>query len=191
MITNRSKAPIVLRRYRGKELRGEIHWGDALAFLRQLDAESAHLIFLDPPFNLGKAYDPTKLKADRRPAAEYWRWMELILGECVRVLREGGALYLYHLPLWAVGPEACWEPCSEKSSATIRLRFRHARCGSSAVFIFRPGCRTLLARRCMVSRTLIAAARSTQISFPDKLCHRRARSMERKPDSALSPAKPT
>lgn len=102
MNTKRSEAPTVFRRYKGKGLHGEIQCGDALAFLRQLEDESAHLIFLDPPFNLGKTYDPTKPKADRRPAAEYWRWMELILGECVRVLREGGALYLYHLPLWAV-----------------------------------------------------------------------------------------
>ena len=102
MSTNLSKTPKLLRRYRGKGLCGEIHWGDALAFLRSLDDESADLIFLDPPFNLGKAYDPAKPKADRRPAPEYWRWMELVLGECVRVLSNGGALYLYHLPLWAV-----------------------------------------------------------------------------------------
>jgi site-specific DNA-methyltransferase (adenine-specific) len=36
------------------------------------------------------------------PQDEYKTWLTKILGEGARVLRPGGALYLYHLPLWAM-----------------------------------------------------------------------------------------
>lgn len=78
----------------------EIYVGDALAFLKSLKSGSAHIVFLDPPFNLGKNYGT--LAPDSKPGDSYAAWLATILAEAVRVLADGGALYLYHLPSWAI-----------------------------------------------------------------------------------------
>jgi site-specific DNA-methyltransferase (adenine-specific) len=80
---------------------GEVYRRDALPFLRSLPDESADLLFIDPPFNLGKKYAQA-VNIDRRPEADYWSWMLEVLSEGVRVIAIGGSLYLYHIPLWAM-----------------------------------------------------------------------------------------
>jgi site-specific DNA-methyltransferase (adenine-specific) len=50
---------------------------------------------------LGKHYH-TNGSLDRRPTGEYQLWLEEVARECVRVLEPGGALFLYHLPVWAM-----------------------------------------------------------------------------------------
>jgi site-specific DNA-methyltransferase (adenine-specific) len=79
-----------------------LYCGDALDFLRRQRNEEASLVFLDPPFNLGKRYSASGPTKDRLSEEEYGRWMHDILDECVRTLAPGGALYLYHLPKWAL-----------------------------------------------------------------------------------------
>jgi site-specific DNA-methyltransferase (adenine-specific) len=69
--------------------------------LKSLPAVSADVVFLDPPFNLGKSYDETR-DLDRRPADEYLTWMKAILDEAVRILKSGGALFVYHVPSFAI-----------------------------------------------------------------------------------------
>jgi site-specific DNA-methyltransferase (adenine-specific) len=59
------------------------------------------LIFLDPPFNLGKNYGATDGESDKMDAAGYRNFMIEVLDESIRILRDGGALYLYHIPSWA------------------------------------------------------------------------------------------
>jgi site-specific DNA-methyltransferase (adenine-specific) len=98
----RATPPVELhRRFSGKTLNGTIHTGDALSFLNALPAESARIVFLDPPFNLGKVYGRSP-SLDRKPEAEYGRWLGDILDQSVRILAQGGCLYLYHLPQWAM-----------------------------------------------------------------------------------------
>jgi len=75
---------------------------DALALLGNLRNECATIVFLDPPFNLGKKYGSRSGKADRSIEPEYEQFMQSVLKESVRVLSPGGALYLYHLPQWAM-----------------------------------------------------------------------------------------
>ena len=75
---------------------------DALDFLQALQPGIADIVFVDPPFNLGKAYGRSTGEEDRRTGAEYRAYMTDILEHCVAVLSEGGALYLYHLPRWAM-----------------------------------------------------------------------------------------
>lgn len=71
-------------------------------FLASLESNSAGIVFLDPPFNLGKKYSDEDPELDRRPEAQYADWMSGVIRESVRVLAPGGALYLYHLPFWAL-----------------------------------------------------------------------------------------
>jgi len=92
----------VLASYGDKKVRGKIVQADALTFLKSLTSESADLVFLDPPFNLGKLYSSRNRDIDRKPEEEYSRWLEKIVSESGRVLVPGGALYLYHLPKWAM-----------------------------------------------------------------------------------------
>lgn len=91
----------VVARFRRASCSGSIHQGDALAFLRTLPDESADLVFLDPPFNLGKRYSRSSPTRDSAPEAAYRQQLEDVLAECARILKRGGTLYLYHLPLWA------------------------------------------------------------------------------------------
>lgn len=86
---------------RSKRLRGKIVCGDATEFLRDLPSNCARVVFLDPPFNLGKQYDKSK-KLDRKPEKEYREWLKEVTSESVRVLEPGGSLFLYHIPLWAM-----------------------------------------------------------------------------------------
>jgi site-specific DNA-methyltransferase (adenine-specific) len=95
--------------------RTKIYCADALDLLKSLPAKSAAIVFLDPPFNLDKSYIDAKHR-DLKPQDEYTRWITLILDEVPRVLVEGGALFLYHLPFWALrfGSDLCSD-----------LEFRH------------------------------------------------------------------
>src|SRR5258708_32378021 len=85
---------------RRKKLKGRIVRGDATDFLKSLPSDCARVVFLDPPFNLGKKYDNSK-KSDRRPEKEYRDWITAVASEAARVLEPGGSLFLYHIPIWA------------------------------------------------------------------------------------------
>jgi site-specific DNA-methyltransferase (adenine-specific) len=80
---------------------GKIVCGDALEFLRGLPRESARVVFLDPPFNLGKRYSSSKT-LDRMPGDKYREWLESVASESINVLEPGGSLFVYHLPQWAL-----------------------------------------------------------------------------------------
>jgi len=82
--------------------RGEIVCADALRTVSGLHNDVADVVFLDPPFNLGKDYGSAGPKADRLTEDEYASYIEQVLIESTRILRPGGALYLYHIPRWAL-----------------------------------------------------------------------------------------
>ncbi len=79
---------------------GALFSGDCLDVLPLLRDECVDTIFADPPFNLGKQYG--KNTNDNRADTEYVEWCKQWLGECVRVLKRGGALFLYNLPKWNI-----------------------------------------------------------------------------------------
>jgi site-specific DNA-methyltransferase (adenine-specific) len=87
-----------------------------VSFLASLREESADIVFLDPPFNLGKTYGTKKAKADRLTEDKYLEYMTQVLNQSVNVLKKGGALYLYHIPRWAFRLANILQP---------RLTFRH------------------------------------------------------------------
>jgi len=61
---------------------------------------SVDLVFVDPPFNLGKDYHVTGFRDRSLNEEEYRGWCRTWLIELVKILRPGGALFLYHWPKW-------------------------------------------------------------------------------------------
>src|SRR6266542_2581306 len=79
---------------------GELYQGDCLEVLAGLEESSVDLVFADPPFNLGKDYG--KGVGDSMGEQDYVEWCGRWIAACVRVLKPGGAFYLYNLPRWNV-----------------------------------------------------------------------------------------
>ena len=78
--------------------RGKLYEDDCLSILPHIPSESVDLAFADPPFNLGKEYN-SKF-SDSLSEQNYISWCEQWLKHLVRVLKPGGALFLYNLPKW-------------------------------------------------------------------------------------------
>lgn len=81
--------------------KGILFQGDCLALLAYMLPDSVDLIFIDPPFNLGKNYS-TKAFTDQMETEAYRSWCQTWLLELIRVLRPGGSLFLYHWPKWLI-----------------------------------------------------------------------------------------
>jgi site-specific DNA-methyltransferase (adenine-specific) len=79
---------------------GTLYEGDCLEILPTIKSESVDTVFADPPFNLGKVYG--RRSVDSRAEAEYVEWCRKWLRECWRVLKPGGALFVYNLPKWNI-----------------------------------------------------------------------------------------
>lgn len=94
---------------------GTLYEADCLDVLPNIHSGSVDTVFADPPFNLRKQYG--NRAGDNRPEAAYLEWCKAWLNECVRVLKPGGALFLYNLPKWNVILGA--------HLAEIGLDFRH------------------------------------------------------------------
>ncbi len=82
--------------------KGDIVCSDALIFLNALKDSCADIVFLDPPFNLGKKYGKNGSRHDLKKESEYLKYMEKIISRSADILKPGGALYLYHIPKWAI-----------------------------------------------------------------------------------------
>ncbi|MGH1394659.1 MAG: adenine-specific DNA-methyltransferase [Trichormus sp.] len=70
-----------------------IFYGNALDILSsEISSQSVDLIFLDPPYNIGKKFSNfyDKWESDE----EYAKWAYKWLDECIRVLKPNGTLYL-------------------------------------------------------------------------------------------------
>lgn len=73
---------------------------DAVIFLASLRSGVADIVFIDPPFNLGKDYGSAS-EVEKMSEVHYEKYMVTLLRQAIRVLKPGGALYVYHLPFWA------------------------------------------------------------------------------------------
>ncbi|BAY14966.1 DNA methylase N-4/N-6 domain protein [Anabaenopsis circularis NIES-21] len=79
---------------------GILYQGDCLKFLSALPNESVDIIFADPPFNLGKEYG--KGVSDQMADDEYLMWSKQWLSQSIRVLKNGGSLFVFNLPKWCI-----------------------------------------------------------------------------------------
>lgn len=77
---------------------GRLYQGDCLDLMRGLDSDSVDMVFADPPFNLNKLY-PSSIN-DNLKTEHYLEWCETWLSECIRLLKQGGSLFLWNLPRW-------------------------------------------------------------------------------------------
>jgi site-specific DNA-methyltransferase (adenine-specific) len=84
--------------YRGKV--GCVVCSDALELLNSLKEQSVDVVFLDPPFNLGKQYARKKRVHDKMNDDDYYGFITNVLNKASDVLKDGGSLFLYHLPKW-------------------------------------------------------------------------------------------
>ena len=74
---------------------GALFAADCMEVLPFIKSEMVDTVFADPPFNLGKKYG--KNTDDLRREEDYISWCKDWLSQCVRVIKPGGALFLYNL----------------------------------------------------------------------------------------------
>lgn len=79
---------------------GHLYEGDCLEILPAVEDGVIDTVFADPPFNLGKEYG--KACSDNMGDSDYLNWCQAWIDECIRVLKPGGAFFLYNLPKWNV-----------------------------------------------------------------------------------------
>jgi len=79
---------------------GALFSADCMKVLPFIKDGVVDTVFADPPFNLGKQYG--RNTDDCRPDDEYLSWSKAWLSECIRILKPGGALFLYNLPKWNI-----------------------------------------------------------------------------------------
>jgi site-specific DNA-methyltransferase (adenine-specific) len=80
--------------------RGVLFKGDVQILLPHIHDESIDTVFADPPFNLSKVYGDRV--NDNRSDDEYISWCKEWLAHCVRVVKPGGAVFVYNLPKWNI-----------------------------------------------------------------------------------------
>lgn len=72
-------------------------WQNILPFIQDKCIDT---VFADPPFNLNKKYG--KNSKDNLAKSEYLNWCYKWIDECIRILKPGGALFIYNLPKWNI-----------------------------------------------------------------------------------------
>jgi site-specific DNA-methyltransferase (adenine-specific) len=80
--------------------KGVLLKGDIQQILPFIRSESIDTVFADPPFNLSKVYG-TNVN-DNRSDEEYLSWCRAWVNECIRVVKPGGAIFIYNLPKWNI-----------------------------------------------------------------------------------------
>ncbi len=78
---------------------GLLYATDCFNLFPALRDESIDCVFADPPFNLGKDYGGGAVK-DALKRLDYLKWSFAWIDECTRLLKPGGALFVYILPQW-------------------------------------------------------------------------------------------
>ena len=72
--------------------RNTIYHGEALQVLRSIKDSTVDLIFVDPPYNIGKKFGSFLDKWDT--IEDYVKWSYLWIDQCIRVLKPSGSMYV-------------------------------------------------------------------------------------------------
>ena len=96
---NTLKRPPISLQYSGSK--GVLFRADCLDLLANISEGTIDCAFADPPFNLSKDYAIPDFADDMETEA-YRSWCHAWLLELSRVLKPGGALFLYHWPKWLI-----------------------------------------------------------------------------------------
>jgi len=102
----------------------ELHLGDCLEVMRTMPDKSVDLVFVDPPYNVGKDYGTYK---DNLPEDKYFAWCLKWLGEIERIGKQV-AVYppkKYMLWFWNQLPEHHQIICAWSPEGAIRGNFVH------------------------------------------------------------------
>jgi len=78
---------------------GVLYETDCFNLFAALRDDSVDCVFADPPFNLGKDYGNGAVN-DSLGRKEYLDWCHAWVDESTRVIKAGGALFIYILPQW-------------------------------------------------------------------------------------------
>lgn len=78
-----------MKQYRYK--RGMLINGDCLKILPRIKTGTVDLVFADPPFNIGYRYDECN---DTRSKGDYIKWTKQWIGECSRILKPTGSIFV-------------------------------------------------------------------------------------------------
>jgi len=84
------EALIVAEKYMVIE-QNKIYNDDCLRVMAAMQSGSVDFVFTDPPYNVGKDYGVHK---DNLSDDEYREWMQRVVGECLRISREGVAFFV-------------------------------------------------------------------------------------------------
>ena len=94
---NRLVTAEVEAKFVGKQ--GALIQADCLDLLANMKNDTVDLIFLDPPFNTKKHYNIPSFE-DNFDNEFYKGLCRTWILECIRVLRPGGSIFIYHMPKW-------------------------------------------------------------------------------------------
>lgn len=78
---------------------GLLFQADCLDLFKALRENTIDTVFADPPFNLGKDYGNGS-HLDSREERDYLEWSRAWIDQAIRVLKPGGAVFIYILPRW-------------------------------------------------------------------------------------------
>ena len=70
----------------------QIHTADTLQILPLLPPDSAQIILVDPPYNIGKDFGND---SDKRTLPDYLLWCDQWIAECLRILKPNGTMFIY------------------------------------------------------------------------------------------------
>ena len=79
---------------------GALFKDDCLNILPTIATNCVDTVFADPPFNIGKEYGGSV--NDRKGEQEYLEWCQIWIEQCIRILKQGGSLFIYNLPKWNI-----------------------------------------------------------------------------------------
>lgn len=74
------------------KIHDQIHTADTLQILPLLPPDSAQIILVDPPYNIGKDFGND---SDKRTLPDYLSWCDQWIAECLRILKPNGTMFIY------------------------------------------------------------------------------------------------